>query len=106
MRREQLAMGSPLSCILAEIFLNNLENMFLWNEEKMKTYKVINNIVFYFRYMDDTILLFNGCTRQLNILKNYWNEMHLNWQFTVEEKKQIDKLPTLNAKHDGKQTEI
>lgn len=75
-----LAMGSPLSSILSEVFLNNLENNYLWSDKN----KQKDKIVFYHRYVDDTIILFNGNARQLNILNNFLNSIHRNIKFTLE----------------------
>lgn len=83
-QNEGLAMGSPLSGILAELFLNDLENKYLWNKDRNKVNKIVDKIIFYHRYVDDTILLFNGNARQLNILNNYLNKIHKNMQFTLE----------------------
>jgi len=78
-QKEGLAMGSPLSSILSELFLNHIENT------KLRSNRHSNRILFYFRYVDDTIVLFNGTSRQLNLLKNHLNSLHPKLQFTLEE---------------------
>lgn len=93
-------MGSPLSSILAELFLNHIENKHLWSVNN----KHKNKIVFYYRYVDDTIVLFNGNNRQLTLLKNYLNSLHPNLQFTLEEEKDdsINFLDLTITKHNNK----
>jgi hypothetical protein len=75
-----LAMGSPLSGILAEIFLNHLENKNLWNDENR--YK--DKIIFFYRYVDDIIILYDGNSRQVNIFNKFMNKIHPNMKFTLE----------------------
>ena len=57
LQQDGLAMGSPLSSILAEIYLNHIEN----NEILSPKNKHYNKILFYRRYVDDTIVIYNGC---------------------------------------------
>ena len=78
-QRDGLAMGSPLSGILADIYLNYYENNFFFNNNTFA-----NNIIYYGRYVDDTFLIFNGSLRQLNNLKNVLNAINNNIQFTME----------------------
>jgi hypothetical protein len=80
-QNDGLAMGSPLSSILAEIFLNHVENKYLWSENN----RLKNKIVFYHRYVDDTIVLFDGTKRQLKMLGSFLNNLHKNLKFTLEE---------------------
>lgn len=82
-QKEGLAMGSPLSSILAEIFLNHIENKHLFTEANRYREKM----VFYYRYVDDTIVLFNGNSRQLTLLNTYLCSMHKKIKFTLEEEK-------------------
>ena len=72
-------MGSPLSGLLADIYLNSYENNYFLNNHKFT-----NNIIFYCRYVDDTFLIFNGTARQLSTLKNSLNAVNDNIQFTME----------------------
>lgn len=46
-------------------------------------------IVFYHRYVDDTLVLFNGNNRYLRLLSNYLNSIYPNLKFTLEEEKHI-----------------
>ena len=58
---EGLAMGYPLSCILAEMYLNYFENKYLLSNNNTHH----KNIIAYHRYVDDTFCVFNGSLRQL-----------------------------------------
>ena len=57
-------MGSPLSGLLADIFLNNFENTYLLSSHN----KWHHNIMFYKRYVDDTFVIFNGTARQAGMM--------------------------------------
>ena len=74
-----LAMGSPLSGLLADIYLNNFENSFILTDNKHK-----NNIIFYGRYVDDTFLIYKDTQRQINNLHNHLNNINNKMQFTLE----------------------
>lgn len=78
-----LAMGSPLSGILSEVYLNYIENAFIFSDNN----KYKNKILFYHRYVDDTIVLFDGNTRQINLLLKYLNNIEPHLKFTVETEK-------------------
>lgn len=78
---EGLAMGSPLSSIMSEIFLNYIENRYLFTDAN----RHLNKIIFYYRYVDDTIILFDGNSRQLSLLNSYISNIHKNLSFTLEE---------------------
>lgn len=80
MQNNGLAMGSPLSSILSEIYLNDMENTYILSEHN----KYANKILFYKRYVDDTFVIFNGNSRQLNLMKNIFNKINNNLQFTLE----------------------
>ena len=72
-------MGSPLSSILAEVYLNYFENSFLFANP---TYNY--NVVFYGRYVDDTFMVYKGTNRQIDKLHNYLNGINNKIQFTLE----------------------
>lgn len=78
-------MGSPLSGTIANIYLNNIENNLIINN----TNKHNNNIIYWYRYVDDVLLLFNGTDRQLANMHKYINNIHKNIKFTIE--KEINK---------------
>lgn len=80
LQEEGLAMGSPLSSILSEIYLNDFENTNIFSESN----KFASKIIFYKRYVDDTIVFFNGNIRQLNSFTNYLNSTSPHLKFTLE----------------------
>jgi hypothetical protein len=75
-----LAMGSPLSGILSEIYLNDIENNLILSDNNPSHEKIL----FYFRYVDDTLVLFDGNARQLQILNKYLNGLAPKLKFTLE----------------------
>ena len=80
-------MGSPLSPILAEIYMNNFENEIL-NNSKYK-----NNIKIWKRYVDDILLIWSGTDRQLDKLLIDINKVNEDIKFTIEKgNKQINYL--------------
>ncbi len=55
-----LPMGSPLSPLLADIFMDSLEQtIFLSN------HSLFRNITYWHRYVDDILVLWTGTTRQI-----------------------------------------
>lgn len=77
-----MPMGSPLSPIISDIVLQDLELQAL--------NKLTFNISFYFRYVDDTILTI--LSNQVNHVVNVFNSIHDRLQFTYE----LQKDNTLN----------
>jgi len=75
-----IAMGSLLSGILSDIYLNHVENEYIFSDNN--TMK--NKILFYYRFVDDTIVLFNGNARQLQKLQIYLNSISGKLKFTLE----------------------
>ena len=73
-------MGSPLSGLLADIYINDFENKYIFT----KNNTFYNNIIFYAKYVDDTFLIFDGTIRQIDNFLNYLNKKSKNIQFTVE----------------------
>ena len=78
-QKNGLAMGSPLSGLLADIYLNNFKNSFILTNNKHK-----NNIIFYGRYVDDTFLIYKGTQRQIDNLHSYLNNINDKMRFTLE----------------------
>jgi hypothetical protein len=73
-----LPMGSPLSPLLAEIFMDNFEcNIF-------SSINLSSCIRFYSRYVDDVLMIWTGSERQLNSFFNAVNSLNKNIQFTME----------------------
>ena len=79
-QEEGLAMGSPLSGLLVDIYLNYYENDYLLSMNN----KLHNRIKFYKCYVDDTFVIFDGTTRQIHTLLNYMNNINTYIQFMVE----------------------
>ena len=71
-------MGSPLSPILAEIFMNDMENKIL------KGSKFGNSIKYWARYVDDILMVWTGTNRQVDLLLSEMNAMNESIKFTVE----------------------
>ena len=72
-----LIMGSPISAIMSEIFLQNIDN---------KIQNIINkydNKGHWFRYVDDGLCIINNNTNPDNILQEL-NKLHKNLKFTIE----------------------
>lgn len=73
-----LIMGNPLSPLLAEIFMDNLEKLIHFDPS-------INNVIlFWFRYVDDIFSGFLGTERQLTQFTQKLNKLHPNIIFTHE----------------------
>ncbi|XP_049857520.1 uncharacterized protein LOC126338559 [Schistocerca gregaria] len=78
-QKEGLAMGNCMSSFLADIFINHLENKFFKGENKL-----VQKIVYYKRYVDDTLLLFDGTKDELEELLTSFNSLHNKIKFTIE----------------------
>ena len=70
-------MGNPLSPLLAEIFMDNLE-------DKISKNKIFQKFTYWYRYVDDILAAFVGTQRQLNVFFDFINELHPNINFTME----------------------
>ena len=81
-------MGSPLSPILSKIFLQHLEAAHIENIKKQY------NIIYYGRYVDDIIIIYNNPTDIGNEILSKFNTIHNNIKFTIEkeEKNSINYL--------------
>lgn len=78
-QKEGFVMGSPLSALLSEIYMQHYETNNILNN---KNYK--QNIKAYFRYVDDTFILFRGSDRQAINMVNSLNKINKHIQFTLE----------------------
>ena len=79
-QKDGLAMGSPLSPLLAEVFMSNLEENFLKSE-------YAKNISFWYRYVDDILVCFTGNDTDLQHTLNHLNSLHQKINFTMEKEK-------------------
>ena len=68
-------MGSPISGTIAEIFLQHLEPIYIRPLIETK------RILFYTRYIDDILIIYDTKTTNHNYLTQYTNTMHTNLQF-------------------------
>lgn len=73
-----LAMGSPLSPLLAEVFMAQYEEVILSSVLASK------HVNFWYRYVDDVIICFDGTTRQFDRVLNYINSVNPRIQLTFE----------------------
>ncbi|KAI5724687.1 hypothetical protein M8J77_005960 [Diaphorina citri] len=85
-----LAMGAPLSSILSEIYLQHIENEYILKPNN----PYHKYICYWYRYVDDTICLFKGTSRQIDNFLKYLNTLSTTVKFTKEEEenKQINFL--------------
>ena len=83
-----VAMGSPLSPVIANFFMEKFEHHIL-DTAPLKP-KV------WFRYMDDTFVIWSHCKEELNIFLKHINSVNRNIQFTME-MEQDGKLPLLDV---------
>ena len=97
-QNDGLAMGSPLSGLLADIYLNYFENA---NIIDNRLYK--DKIIFYCRYVDDTFMVFNGTRRQIENLNSHLNSIHQKIKFTseIEAENQLNFLDLTVTKNAG-----
>ncbi|PSN47869.1 hypothetical protein C0J52_01233 [Blattella germanica] len=78
LQKDGLPMGSPLSSIVSEIFLQNLENKYI------ESLKQKLNIVFYGRYVDDILIIYNNVKNQNKKNLKCFNNLHNKINFTLE----------------------
>lgn len=78
-QKDGLAMGSCLASLVADIFINNLECKFFKENPQ-----IVSKIIYYKRYVDDIIILFDGTVEEIEDFAKQMNKMHPNIIFTVE----------------------
>ncbi|XP_049831381.1 uncharacterized protein LOC126272518 [Schistocerca gregaria] len=78
-QKDGLAMGSSLAGMLADIYINHLEQTFFEANSHINS-----KIIYYKRYVDDTIILFDGTNEEIDTLATKMSSMHKNIKFTVE----------------------
>ena len=84
-----VAMGSPLGPVLADIFMIKFEERFisLWLKDR---------ICAFFRYVDDTFIIFHN-SLDITCFLNHINSCHPNIKFTFE-LEENDSIPFLDAR--------
>lgn len=97
-QKDGLAMGSPLSGILAELYLNEYENKHIFDNNPYH-----KNIIFYSRYVDDTFLIYKGTCRQIDNFRIFLNNINSHIQFTheIETNESINYLDLTIKKQDN-----
>ena len=83
-----IAMGSPISSIIAEIYLQHIEQTYIkhWIESK--------EIIYYKRYVDDILIIYDINHTNEQKISQYINKIDENLQFkpTIEERNKISYL--------------
>ena len=74
-----LPMGAPLSALMAEVFMDHLEDQILSSNDPS-----VQNILFYKRYVDDILCVWNGDDDQLWHILDLFNDFHHSMEFTLE----------------------
>jgi hypothetical protein len=75
-----IPMGSPSSKFLADIILNKIENKHILNTKN----PYCKYITKWLRYVDDTLIIWNGSLQQIREFHNYLNNLHPTIKFTLE----------------------
>ena len=79
-QNDGLPMGSPISSILEEVFLQHLEKTKILTNNDRHSHKIL----YWHRYVDDILILYRGNKRQCEQLITHINKIHKNITFTVE----------------------
>jgi hypothetical protein len=82
LQTEGLAMGSPLSPLLADIYMDNFEK-----ELFASVSPLLKNVCAWFRYVDDILCVWTGSVRQLDNFFHFINSLDKCIQFTMEKEK-------------------
>jgi hypothetical protein len=77
-QHEGLAMGAPTSSILSEFYLQHLEN------SKIYSLLLNYNVMGYFSYVDDVLIIYNNSITDLDDLLKSFNNITLKLKFTIE----------------------
>jgi hypothetical protein len=75
---EGLAMGAPTSSILSEFYLQHLGSTDIYD------LLIDHNIVGYFRYADDILIVYNVSKTNIDHILERFNKITPNLQFTIE----------------------
>jgi hypothetical protein len=81
-------MGAPSSALLSEIFLQYIE------ENHIINILINNNILGYFQYVNDILIIYDHVTTKIDTLLDEFNQIHPNLTYTMEleNNQQIDFL--------------
>jgi hypothetical protein len=97
LQKDGLAMGSPSSGTISEIFLQYLEH------SRLTPIADELQLINYYRYVDDVLIMFDEGHTDINTITNRFNSLHPNMQFTneIEQNNQINYLDiTITRKDD------
>jgi len=83
-----ISMASPISSLIAEIFLQNYE------DKNIKQFLEAKSIIFYVRYVDDILIMFNKTKISPQNISTHINKVHNNIKLnpTYEEHSSINFL--------------
>jgi hypothetical protein len=98
-----IAMGSQISGIIAEIFLQHFE------DNSIKHLLDTKNVAFYARYVDDILILYDTTRIDPHTINTYANNIHSNIKLnpTYEQQRSIDFLDlTIMRKHKNLEVDI
>nr|XP_022910425.1 uncharacterized protein LOC111421491 [Onthophagus taurus] len=96
---DALPMGSPLSGLLADFFIDKLETSFLQPDNEYNKY-----ILFWKRYVDDILIIWDESSpRSLTELLQHVNTLHEKIEFTMENEHngEINYLDLTLKRHNG-----
>jgi len=90
-----ITMGSPISSLIAEIFLQQYE------DKNIKHLLDTKNIAYYARYVDDILIIFDTTKISLHTITRYINNIHSNIKLntTYEQHSSIDFLDLITHQH-------
>ena len=92
-----VAMGSPISGIMAEVFLQHIE------DKHIKHLLDTKNIIYYTRYVDDILVIYDTRHINYNTIQNYIKQIHNNILLnpTHENNNQINYLDLTIIRNDS-----
>jgi hypothetical protein len=67
-----ISMGSPISSIIAEIFQQHLEEIYIKHTLDTK------NVTFYTGYVDDILIIYDVTRTSTNLINNYIYQIHIH----------------------------
>ena len=78
-QQDGLTMGTPSSGLIAEFFLQNLENKHLTQISNK------HNFTAYFQYVGDILVIYDSCNTDIKNIQDDFNMLHLKMKFTAEQ---------------------
>ena len=90
-QEDGLPMGSPISSLLAEIYLQHYETQLIFKTQHAK------NIQYWYRYVDDILLLYHGNQRQCEIFRSHLNKINKKKSSSQQNMKTINPSTSLTS---------